>query len=266
MVHEDDLSGYLMDRTNQWHHLKIPAIAEEDEQWILSNNRQFNRTKGAVINPKHTSFTTMNSYKSEMGSVVFASQYQQNPAPIDGAIIKRKWFNRYDTNNLPQFQRIIQSWDTASKTKEVNAYSACCVLGIDNKNKYYLLEVYRNRLEMPDLLRKVIAIYDQYHKQYQCPICLVIEDASSGTQLIQILKERNIYAKSIQATNDKLSRFKGISVKVEQGDVYVPKVTQRWWHDFENEIVRFPNSKYKDQADSFSQALAYQRKRIARIW
>ena len=265
-LHEDDLSGYLLEHEEGWHHLKIPAIAEEDEAWSLSDGTLFKRSTGDVICPDHTSKNTLNEFKKSMGSVVFEGQYQQNPSPVEGAIMKTKWFKYYTQAELPKFRRIIISWDTANKVKETSAYSACCIFGVSESDQYYLLEVYRERLEFPALLKKVKEIYQKYKKQYSIAIDLLIEDAASGIQIIQHLKEDNFYCIPIKPSSDKLSRFKGAAVYAERGDVFVPKTQQSWWPEFENETIRFPNSKYKDQADSFSQVFSPYNRRIAGTW
>lgn len=82
-----------------------------------------------------------------MSPFVFSAQYQQNPMPIGSGMIKQEWMKYYQT--LPsRFDKIILSWDTAVKAMENNAYSACAVVGIGNENgqKYYLIEVFRGRL------------------------------------------------------------------------------------------------------------------------
>lgn len=265
-LHEDDLSGYLLEKESGWHHLKIPAIAEEDETWYLSNGKKITRKKGEVICPEQLSKKTLEQFKSSMGSVVFEGQYQQNPAPLEGAIIKTKWFRYYSQQELPSFKRIIISWDTASKVKETSAYSACCIFGVTESKQYYLLEVYRNRLELPALFKKVKEIYKKYKASYSTTIDLLIEDASSGVQIMQLLKEEGYYCTPIKPTSDKLSRLKGAAVIVERGDVFVPKTQQSWWPAFENELIRFPNSKYADQADSFSQVFTPYKRLVAGTW
>jgi len=265
-LHEDDLSGYLLETESGWHHLKIPAIAEEDEIWNLSNKSIITRNKGDVICPAQLRKATLEQFRKSMGTVVFEGQYQQNPAPLEGAVIKTKWFKYYTQDELPVPDQIIISWDTASKIKETSAYSACCVFGVSKDKKYYLLEVYRERLELPALFKKIKAVYQQYKELYGSRVDLLIEDAASGIQIIQLLKEEGLYCIPIKPSSDKLSRFKGASVIVERGDVFVPKTQQSWWPEFEHELVRFPNSKYKDQADSFSQVFSQYKRRTGGAW
>lgn len=265
-LHEDDLSGYLLEKEAGWHHLKIPAIAEEDETWNLSNGSIITRIKGDVICSAQLSKTTLEQFQRSMGSVVFEGQYQQNPAPMEGAIIKTRWFKYYTQAEQPNFKRIVISWDTANKVKETSAYSACCIFGVTASKQYYLLHVYRERLELPSLFKKVKEVYEQYKKQYSISVDLLIEDAASGIQIIQLLKDEGFYCIPIKPSSDKLSRFKGAAVFVERGDVFVPKTKQSWWPEFENELRRFPNSKYKDQADSFSQVFTPYKRFSAGTW
>lgn len=49
-----------------------------------------------------------------MGTRMFSAQYLQMPAPPGGSIVKPEWFQRYDPGNLPQFDTVFQSWDTAT--------------------------------------------------------------------------------------------------------------------------------------------------------
>ena len=48
--------------------------------------------------------------------MVLPAQYQQNPVPAEGGMIKVHWLKRY-SHRPSDFTRIIQSWDTAYKPK-----------------------------------------------------------------------------------------------------------------------------------------------------
>ena len=64
--------------------------------------------------------------------------------------------------------RIIISWDTAMSSKELSSYSACVVLQIKGETAY-VLDVVRERLEYPDLKRKVIALHRNWRNACTCP-------------------------------------------------------------------------------------------------
>ncbi|MGA7609411.1 MAG: terminase, partial [Xanthobacteraceae bacterium] len=50
--------------------------------------------------------------------------------------------------------RVIQSWDTASKAEEINDYSVGTTWLVRN-NDYYLLDVFRARMQYPELKQRV---------------------------------------------------------------------------------------------------------------
>jgi phage terminase large subunit-like protein len=118
---------------------------------------------------------------------------------LGGGLVKRAWFRHYAASALPQqFERIVQSWDTANKATELSDYSVCTTWGIKGKN-LYLLSVLRKRLEYPDLKRAA----REQQRLFNANVVL-IEDMASGTQLIQELIVDGCYAvKSYKPECDK---------------------------------------------------------------
>jgi predicted phage terminase large subunit-like protein len=112
-----------------------------------------------------------------------------------------------------------------------------------------LLDVKRVKLEFPHL-KKLIQ-----HKAMNAD-AIYIEDASSGTSLVQQLRSEGLYALSNSAKGDKVGRMIGQTGKLESGLVYVPK-SAPWLAAFRAEISQFPNGKHDDQVDSLSQFLAH---------
>jgi phage terminase large subunit-like protein len=68
----------------------------------------------------------LSSFRTILGSYVFAAQYQQRPALLEGGIVKWDWFKTYDAPPQQGEQdEIVQCWDTASSAGELNDYSVC---------------------------------------------------------------------------------------------------------------------------------------------
>jgi phage terminase large subunit-like protein len=66
-----------------------------------------------------------------MSAFSFAAQYQQNPIPLGGAIVKVEWLRFCGPHEWPsKFAFILQSWDTANKTNELVDYSVCTTWAI----------------------------------------------------------------------------------------------------------------------------------------
>ncbi len=240
--------------------LETSKLSLKDEKWQIKNRitkmiMTYERKKGELLHPEREGEKVVNSYRNSMSSFVFSAQYQQNPMPIDSGMIKKEWMQYYQQQ--PYFAVIILSWDTATKTLERNAYSACVVLGIGRDQKYYLLEVFRSRLDFPELTRKVLEVSDKYEQIAQGRTITLIEDASSGTSLYQMLRGRIASLKSVSCKGSKEQRFDIVVLKTEQGDLLFPGKYEAWFKNFEDEFLAFPNSLFKAQCDALSQALNY---------
>ena len=167
-----------------WEVVRLPAIAEEDETFVVDNllgPSCFERRRGEALHPAREPLAMLEQIRKTIGEYNFAGQYQQAPSPLGGGLVKAAWFRHYATEDVPQFERIVLSWDTASKATELSDFSVCTSWGISGKN-IYLIDVLRQRMEYPELKRAVRAQYERFR-----PTAVLIEDKASGTQLIQEL-------------------------------------------------------------------------------
>ena len=165
-------------------------------------------------------------------------------------MISWDWFRWYDLNDLT-IEEIVISWDTAMKATELSDYSVGTVWGVSG-DLYYLLDLVRARLDFPALKRKVIEVYERC-AEYPKPTIL-IEDAGSGTSLIQELYDQHIPAVPIRPEGDKVMRMSAQSAKIEAGAVHLPHHAP-WLDDLRSEILAFPHGLHDDQVDSIAQAL-----------
>lgn len=222
-LHQEDLVGEVMER-ERWEVLSLPAIAIEDERISFEGplgQRVFNRSSGQALHPERDSVETYQKIRATIGEYNFQSQYQQNPMPLEGGLIKREWLQYYSPAAKPEFRMIVQSWDTANKAGELNDYSVCTTWGLCD-GKFYLLHVYRMRLNFPLLKRAAKDLYERFD-----PRKVVIVDKASGTALIQELKAEGINGIEIYQPgpgSDKLMRLAGQAIKFEDGRVRLPEV------------------------------------------
>jgi predicted phage terminase large subunit-like protein len=256
-LHEDDLVGHVLAQGG-WDIVSFPAIAERDELHVIETPfgvQRFKRRIGDLLHPERESAATLARIRATMGEYNFAGQYQQAPAPSGGGMIKQNWFKSYDADNPPEFERIVQSWDTANKPGELNDHSVCTTWGIKN-NQYFLIHVLRRRMAYPDLKRAVRELAQAYR-----PSVILIEDKASGTQLIQELIENRVQGvKRFKPEYDKVMRLHAQSGTIENGFVYLPKQAS-WLAEYVHELTTFPNGKHDDQTDSTSQFLAWIKQR-----
>lgn len=258
-LHLDDLVGYVSEKSH-WDIVNLPAIAEDETEHAfntLGGFRKVIREPGSPLHGERESLQTLADIKSNMAEFQFYGQYQQAPVPMGGGMIKTDWLQHYTEQTLPEaFDLIVQSWDTASKVSNFSDYSVGITLGVKNKN-IYVIDVKRARLDFPGLRKAALAAYKQYH-----PNTILIEDASSGTQLVQDLKEQAIYCvKPIRPEGDKQTRLFAQASVFEAGKVFVPEQAP-WLDNFTHELTSFPSAKFDDQVDAMSQGLSYLREHL----
>lgn len=160
---------------------------------------------------------------------VFSSQYNQTPIAIGGNIIHGKDFHRY--NLLPKIKYRKIYADTAQKTKEHNDYSVFEEWGFGIDGKIYLIDMVRDKWESPELRKRAIAFWAQAKARdvdtYGPLRKFVVEDKSSGTDLIQTLKlpPYNIPIEAIDRGGDpnRLTRVNDALPYIEVGSVCIPE-------------------------------------------
>ncbi|HEY3778174.1 MAG TPA: phage terminase large subunit [Rhizomicrobium sp.] len=251
-LHEDDLVGHVLGQED-WDVVSFPAIAEDDERYEIataSGVRTFGRMAGEALHSEREPLEEIERIRRTLGSWNFAGQYQQRPSPLGGATVKRDWFRLFDAEPRP-FERIVQSWDTANKATELADYSVCTTWGVKQKH-FYLLDVFRQKLNYPELKRAVRAQAAQFGAE-----AVLIEDRASGTQLIQELIREGLHAvKKVTPDADKVMRLHAQTGAIENGFVHLPRAAP-WLEDYLAELMTFPRSRHDDQVDSTSQALAF---------
>ena len=254
-LHEDDLIGHVLEQEG-WTYVKIPALAENPEEILISpaciKPYKAVRQPGDALHPARETAEQLHLLKTTvMGGYAFAAQYQQEPTPLGGGMIKKEWFRIYTSlPPEPPIRKVI-SWDTASKAEEIHDFSVATVW-YEYKHGYYLIDVIRRRLEFPDLRKEIIHLAMKYQ-----PHAVLIEDKGSGINFIQELSRESRYPIiGVIPEGDKIMRAMAQTPHMEAGRVYIP-ANAAWLVDFENELMKFPNGKHDDQVDSISQALQW---------
>jgi predicted phage terminase large subunit-like protein len=257
-LHQYDLCGLLLE-AGSWDQLALPAIAEEDAVIPLGRGRVHGRRRGDILHPARESRETLEEQRAQMGTSAFSAQYQQAPVPALGNVFKAHWLK----TTPPEFRdedggEIIQSWDTAIKTADGHSFSVC-LTAIVRQRQIYMIDIWRGRLEFPELYKKAVALARLHGAR-----TLLIEDRASGQQLIQTLRSEEPHGVPLPIARtpvtDKLSRAEGVSAIVEAGQLSLP-AEAHWLGEFKSELLAFPSGRYDDQVDALSQLLEWLRAR-----
>ena len=254
-LHQDDLAGHLLDKRDGWRLLSLPAIATEDADIPLGNGRIYHRKQGEVLHAEREDRATLDRLKGEMGSFTFSAQYQQQPLPLDGNLVRIEWLKFYEA--LPERKstnKLVLSWDIAT-TENANSDYSVCTIWMCTKDDAYLLHVWRGKLEFPELRKKIAELARQYKATH-----VLIEEAGAGQMMLQDLQASVPQAMprpiGIKPQGSKTDRLAMQAARFESGAVHLPKDAP-WLADYVTELLGFPGTRHDDQVDSTSQFLGW---------
>lgn len=214
-----------------------------------------------------------NLLRREVGTNVFAIQYQQDATETLNSLVKEEWLHRYDdyeaanfleiseikcsskAHDTTIFDYVYQSWDCAVKCGVKNDYSVCTTWGLYN-HKLYLIHVLRTKIDYPRLRDAIVKM-----SRYFNPDAILIEDCAAGQQIIQEIRAANTAENviAIRPKEDKNTRLTLVSPLFERGVVAIPRQVA-WLNTFLDELLNFPDSEHDDQVDSVSQFLLWYQK------
>lgn len=276
-LHEEDLSGYLLNPENAtgWDHLCIPMEAEEPKKptflgWVDR------RKPGELLMPSRFDAKYLAGEKVSLGSTGYAGQMQQRPAPVGGNKFKREWWQYWhdptwptwkilskrpkDASDKPTvalppegrrgFDAIFQSWDMSFKGGDKNDWTVGLTVGIAGSRRY-VLEMVRRKMGFSEAQREVRAMYERWR-----PMGILIEEAANGHAVIQTLTDKIPGIIPVRPEGGKESRAAGMEPKVEAGNWLLP-ADALWLDIWVDEFGSFPKGKHDDVCDSASQVETY---------
>lgn len=251
-VHMDDLTGFVLRQGGDWTVLSLPAVATVDAVIPLLGGRFHHRREGDVLSPEREPLHTLEELRRQLGSDLFSAQYQQAPVPPGGAMIKRAWVPRW--TELPPLRErwgVVQSWDTAMRGGPGNDWSVCTTWLRATDARWYLVHVWRGRVDYPSLKARV-----QAHAIAWKATQVLVEESGTAVGLLDELKHSVLGLTGVRPDRDKISRMAIASAVFEAGQVYFP-VKAEWLPELESELFMFPGGTHDDQVDSISQALLH---------
>ena len=114
-----------------------------------------------------------------------------------------------------------------------------------------LLEAWRERLEFPDLKKRVVEFYKEWE-----PDSIIIEKKASGAPLIYEMRRMGIPVQEFTPSkgNDKITRLNAVADIFASGRVWAPQ--KRWAEEVIDEVAAFPAGRHDDYVDCVSLALS----------
>lgn len=251
--HNDDLAGRLLEDMeaggDQWEVVSFPEMAEEGEADPLG------RKPGEVLWPAMFPASATRSVRETQPHVWFPL-YQQTPMAATGSLFTLSMFDdrhRFQYDELPEFDRVGQFVDSAFKDDVSADYSVVATWG-QTENALWLLDIWRERVQYPDLLQ---AIQDQYSKWRAWDPEVWIENKASGQSAIQSLRRSTLIPlqEYEPGQQSKFSRAQDATRFFRAGRVRIPARAD-WVAEWIAEHLRFPAGANDDQVDTSSMAMA----------
>ena len=286
-LHEEDVSGVILEKSLGYDHIMLPM--RYDPLRALPTKLGYEDPReddGELLFPERFPKEVVDRDEKAMGPYATAGQFQQEPTPRGGGVIKREWWQLWEGDAFPPVDYIIASIDTAYTTKSENDPSAMTIWGVfsggdqkaiatrainkdgevmsvvkrtytEEHPKVILMHAWTARLELHELVAKV----SESMKRFKVDK-LLIENKATGISVAQEI--RRLYNHEDWAVqlvdpkgHDKLARVYSIQHLFSEGLIYAP---DRAWADMViTQCSVFPKGKHDDLVDTVSMGLKHLR-------
>lgn len=253
---QDDLAGRLVDQDQNWRVINIPALCEEDDDPL-------GRAQGEYLtSARGRTPEQWEQIRRDVGERAWNALYQGRPAPAEGGMFKRGWwqyddtpvaFRKTDGTMFAQgMDSVIQSWDMTFKNTDGTDFVVGQVWGRAGATAH-LLDQTRARLDFPQTCKAV----EDLSKRWPQATLKLIEDKANGPAVISQLRKKVPGMVPVNPEGNKQARASAVTPFVEAGNVYLPLPARApWISAFVDEHSSFPTGTHDDQVDATSQALA----------
>jgi len=269
--HADDLNGYILQaEPDLWTVLTIPAEYEGDDSPNALGWRDPRTTIGELV-PRITRDQAA-VLKRRLGWR-WEAQYQQRPASSSGEVFKREWLRFWHADELPVFDAVCISIDTALRTTRHSDCTAIQAWGFAGPSAYLLAEE-RGRLSLVEIIDRATSM----HALLGRVDAVLVEHTANGGQVIGALRDRVAGVVGVEQFGDrssKLARAYSVSPRWQAGQVYLPTPEehspwtgrpQDWVADCIEEHLVFPGGDHDDRVDASCQALQWRTQGDGDFW
>ena len=264
----------------------VDDVDDDDIFWVDRRSEE-----GELLWPDRFPASEVAKLEKELGPYAYAGQYQQEPAPRGGGIIRREWWQPWDEKTAnehgtpfleardeitgkvstkevyPGFEYILAALDTAFTEKEENDPSALSIWGIFRDKagnpKIFLMFCWAERYRLHELVSRVGADCKKFKVDR-----LIIEDKAAGHSVsqelsrlfgsfdfgIELVDPRTGFIK----TADKTARLTTVVHLFAEGLIYAPD--KEWSDQMIDQCATVPRAVHDDLADTCSMALLYLRR------
>lgn len=245
-LHEDDLTGYLLKNSPEdYLHICLPATVSEK----VNPPEYINLYKDGLLDPTRLSAKTLAGFRKTLGERGYGGQYDQSPAPLEGGIWKRNWFDivsplilRRDIENEP-----VHFYVDGAYTEKTTNDPTGILAAFKQDNFIYILDFTEVWLDFPNLIKFLQEYVRRFQYSYRSRI--VIEPKASGLSVVQQLRamsQLNV-VEGIPPKDDKLTRANSVAPTIEARRVRL--VDGVYAVNYIEKVSTFPNASHDEATD-----------------
>ena len=264
-LHEEDPTGFLKHslKKTKLFHICLPGEIRDEEgsfdeketkkSELVKPRRLLKFYKDGLLDPVRMPWEACEELLEKLGNYGYAAQILQSPAPPGGGLFKVENIEILDRAPRDEDIRMsVRYWDKAGteKLKNPDAAWTCGTLISELKSsKMFVIEHVVRGQWGAETREKIIKNTAQMDRP-KTFIHIEQEPGSGGKESVEA-SIRNLAGFIVYAdkpTGAKEMRADPFSVQFNNGNVAL--VRGDWNRDFLDELMYFPNSRFKDQVDS----------------
>lgn len=246
-LHEDDLVGHLLRRGDEWTHLCLPARYEHDHPFVWARDPR--KEDGELLWPERMGEKEVVSLETALGSYGAAGQLQQRPAPREGGMFKRHWFEIVEA--APAFLTFVRDWDLAGTIDEPGKdpdWTAGCKIGRCPKGFHYIVDMRRFRGSPLEVEQTILSTAQA--DGTNVTVSLKQDPGQAGKAQVQALTRMlaGFPVTSATESGSKETRAAPFAAQCEARNIKL--LRGDWNNAFLDEIEVFPFGRHDDQVDA----------------
>lgn len=273
---ELDLTGFCLEadkvltdqgKAPEWTVLCVPLEADEEAIDPRTGVQTFTypisgkvkrRALGDVLQPDRFTPAVVAAWK--VRRVIWATQYQGRPMPLEGNLIKRSEVRYYggkdpltgiDDPDMPlRFDTVLTSTDCSFKDTKTADYVCVGTVGVKGPDRF-VLDVVTKHLDAPATEKEI----NRQRLRWRARVNL-IEDKANGPAVISSMRKKVPGVVAVDPQGGKISRMYGIMGEWQAGNWYVDR-NAAWCEPFVESITKFPGARHDDDVDMMTQAATY---------
>ncbi len=241
--HYADLWGHLIDNELKHRHQRIKSLNDDGQTpWPEKYPPEWFQEK-----------------RRRAGIIIFNAQYQCDTEAMKGEIFQYDNCQPIETEDLPQGLKIYMGIDLAISEKDKADHFAAVVIGMDDTKNRYVLDYFEEQLRFSAQTAKILELYRLWK-----PIRAAIEVNAYQDAQYQTLKDSDpdVRLLPIHQSKDKITRAQKLSALFEDNKMWFKKGGNR--HLLVEQLVLFPNVRYKDGFDALDLAVTASKRKTRR--